>query len=273
MNPDFQRRIQRYGWDRAAAVYEDYWQRQLAPAQRRLLEMAELQPGERVVEMASGTGLVTFPAAEAVAPDGYVVATDISDEMVRRLEAEARDRGLDNVRSARMDAEALDVDDESFDVALCALGLMYVPEPITALGEMHRALAPGGRAVTAVWGKRSNCGWAEVFPIVDRRVESDVCPLFFQLGTGEMMALSMDEAGFDDVEVDRITTSLIYETDDEACAAVFAAGPVALAYRRFDDETRREAHEEYLESIQPYRNGHGYELPGEFVIARAWKRS
>lgn len=67
MTPASQRRIQRYGWDNAAGYYAPFWQEQLKPAQDRLLEMAALQPGEHVLEVACGSGLVTFPAAEAVA--------------------------------------------------------------------------------------------------------------------------------------------------------------------------------------------------------------
>ncbi len=79
---NFQRRIQRYGWDKAADLYEKSWQAQLKPAQDRLLEMAELKPGESVLDVACGTGLVTFPAAKSVAPNGNVIGTDISNGMV-----------------------------------------------------------------------------------------------------------------------------------------------------------------------------------------------
>ncbi len=109
-----------------------------------------------------------------------VIATDISERMVERTAAEATRRGLSQVACRRMDAETIDEADASFDAVVCALGLMYVPEVATALGEMYRVLAPGGRVVAAVWGARARCGWAEVFPIVESRVASDVCPMFFQ---------------------------------------------------------------------------------------------
>ena len=64
MEAALQRRIQRYGWDKAAIYYENSWQQQLKPAQEKLLEMANLQPGERLIDIACGTGLVSFPAAE-----------------------------------------------------------------------------------------------------------------------------------------------------------------------------------------------------------------
>ena len=70
MDARLQRRVQRYGWDKAAASYERYWAEQLAPAQQRLIEMAALGAGERVLDLACGTGLVTFPAATAVGASG-----------------------------------------------------------------------------------------------------------------------------------------------------------------------------------------------------------
>ena len=132
---------------------------------------------------------------------------------------------------------------------------------------MCRALRPGGRAVAAVWGARANCGWAEIFPVVDERVESAVCPLFFQLGTGDALAREMEGAGFADVELRRIATTLHYASAAEAIAAAFEGGPVALASSRFSEDTRRAAEQAYLASLEPYRLGTGYALPGEFVVA------
>jgi SAM-dependent methyltransferase len=273
MDAQLQRRIQRYGWDRAVAHYEASWSAQLKPAQDLLLTRAALQPGERVLEPACGTGLVTFPAADAVGPGGLVVATDLSEKMVAFTAAEAARRGLSQVRCQRMGAESLDFPDASFDVVLCALGLMYVPEVATALAEMHRVLVPGGRAVAAVWGARHRCGWADIFPIVESRVQSDVCPMFFQLGTGDSLADSFTRAGFGGVQVDRLSTELRYDSGDAAADAAFAGGPVAMAYSRFDDETRESARAEYIASIAQYREGDGYRIPGEFVVSKASKDS
>lgn len=271
MGPDLQRRIQRYGWDRASDLYEPAWKAQLAPAQEQLLAMAALDCCERVVDVACGTGLVTFPAAAQVGPGGCVFATDISDRMVEYLRAEALRRGLGQIHAEQMDAEVLRLPDADFDAALCSLGLMYVPDPLQALRELHRVLRPGGRAVAAVWGRREACGWAEIFPIVDARVHSDVCPLFFQLGTGDALRYTFEAAGFHDVTVERLTTHLHFASPEDALIAAFAGGPVALAYHRFDEQTRAEAHADYLASIEPYRTGQRYAIPGEFVVARGVK--
>jgi ubiquinone/menaquinone biosynthesis C-methylase UbiE len=258
--------VQRYGWDRSAAHYERSWREQLEPAQRLLLEMAALQPGERVLDVACGTGLVTFPAADAVGSGGAVLGTDISDVMVEACRKTAAERGAAHARFARMEAEALDLPDGDFDVVLCGLGLMYVTDFLGSIREMHRVTRSGGRAVSAVWGQRDRCGWAEIFSIVDRRVTTDVCPMFFQLGAGEVQARLFEQAGFAGVRSERVQTVLLYENEEHACAAAFAGGPVAMAYSRFDDKTRDEAHAEYIESISPFRRNDGFEIPGEFVV-------
>ena len=271
MDAKLQRRVQRYGWDRAAAFYESSWAEQLRPAQDRLIEMAELRPGDSVLDIACGTGLVTIRAARGVAPDGHVFATDISDGMLDAAREQVSDAGLHNVEYHRMGAEHLVVPADSFDVALCALGLMYVPEPAEAVRQILAALRPGGRMVLAVWGARKNCGWAGIFPVVDARVNTDVCPMFFHLGTGDILAEIAEQEGFEDVTLERITTELRYDSADEAVGAAFAGGPVAMAYARFDDDLKSEAHAEYLESIASYRDGAAYRIPGEFVIVRGVK--
>jgi ubiquinone/menaquinone biosynthesis C-methylase UbiE len=267
MDARLQRRVQRYGWDKAAEYYEKFWAAQLLPAQSLLLELAALAPGEHVLDVACGTGLVTFPAASAVGARGRVFGTDLSDEMIKAVTALAATRGV-SAEFSRQDAEQLDFADATFDVALCALGLMYVPDAQKAVREMHRVLKPGGRAVAAVWGARKNCGWAEIFPIVERRVASDVCPLFFMMGTGDALADTFALAGFRDIEVRRISTTLDYATADEALGASFAGGPVALAYSHFDETARESAHAEYLDSISEWRLGDGYRVPGEFAVVR-----
>ena len=269
MEDKLQLRIQRYGWDKAAEHYERFWAHALTPAQRRMLELAALRPGERVLDVACGTGLVTFPAAEAVGAQGAVLATDLSDEMVKALRAAAAARGLKHVRAERMDAQHLSVGDGEFDAVLCALGLMYVPDPVAALREMKRVARPGARIVVGVWGARKNCGWAEIFPIVDKRVASEVCPMFFQLGGEGVLEMTMQMAGFTRVRVERMSAPIRYANGEEACGAAFVAGPVALAYSRFSDEMKAEARAEYLESIAGFRDGEGYVVPGEFVVGLA----
>ena len=118
------------------------------------------------------------------------------------------------------------------------LGLMYMPDPQKAIREFYRVLRPGGRAVAAVWGERRKCGWAEIFPIVDSRVQSEVCPMFFNLGTGCVLSQLFGAAGFREIDTRRRESRLRYQTTEEACEAAFAGGPVALAYSRFSQDKK-----------------------------------
>jgi ubiquinone/menaquinone biosynthesis C-methylase UbiE len=105
------------------------------PSGRRLVEFAGVRPGERVLDVACGTGAVAVPARDTGAE---VTAIDLAPEMVERCRAEGIDAPV-------MDAETLTVDDASFDVALCGFAVFFWPDHARALGELHRVLRPGGR--------------------------------------------------------------------------------------------------------------------------------
>lgn len=272
MDARLQRRIQRYGWDRAAGHYEEHWLSRLVPATLRVLELAAIAPGERVLDVACGTGVLAIAAATRTGQEGFVAGTDISEKMVEAARATAGALGLTNCRFERCDAEGLPglgtpfSLGTPFDVGLCGLGLMYMPEPERALAALAAQLAPGGRVVVSVWGQRNRCGWAELFPIVDARVESEVCPMFFRLGGSGNLARALEQAGLTGVRTERVPVTLAYESAGEANDAAFLGGPVALAYSRFDDATRALVREEYLRSIEGFRRADGYGIPGEFVI-------
>lgn len=271
MEAKLHRRVQRYGWDRAVQDYDRYFVPVLTQCSEKVMELLVPQPGERVLDVATGTGVAAFMAADRVGEDGEVVATDISEKMIDQTGAYAAQRGTTNMRFERADAEELPYQDASFDAVTCVLGLMFPAEPQLAIQQMYRVLKPGGRAAVCVWGRREQCGWAELFPITDARVESDVCPMFFQLGLPGALELAFETTGFSEITEERRGTILEFNGDVEVCAAFFGGGPVALAYARMPDEVREEMHREFLESVKEYRNGNGYAIPGEFVFLLARK--
>jgi ubiquinone/menaquinone biosynthesis C-methylase UbiE len=220
MEARLQLRVQRYGWDAAATHYHNGWEAQLLPANDQLLEMAAVTVGQRVIETACGSGLVTLRLADRVGPTDHVLATDLSQGMIDVLRARLEAASISNVVAERMPAASLDVADGGFDAAICALWLMYTPDPPAEVAEMARAVAPAGIVAATVWGERRNCGWAEVFPIVDARVASEVCPMFF--GTGAQGAL---RRLFEDAGLDRIRQRWSRST------GFFNAARCRLAYR------------------------------------------
>lgn len=222
-----------------------------------------------MLDVACGTGVVTLTMATAVGPSGNVLGVDLSAGMVASAETRAQAAGILQARFDRMDAEALSLPACSFDLVVCTLGLMYVPDADAALREMCRVLRPGGRAVLAVWGERARCGWASLFGIVDAEVRSEVCPLFFRLGQGEALARSCTEAGLMVTLSHRKNDSLWHADANAACEAAFAGGPVALAWSRFNQTTRGQVRAHYLEAISPWRQGVAYSLPAEFVLVVA----
>jgi SAM-dependent methyltransferase len=168
-----------------------------------------------------------------------------------------------------MDAEVLDVAEASADVALCALGLMHVPAPDAALRSMRRALVEGGRGVFAVWGERLHCGFAPLFGIVADEVGGEVCPSYFALGRGDALAQLCLAAGFATAATERFALTLDYANAEAACNAVFVAGPVALAWSRFDDHARGRVRARYRAAIAPWKHGRGYRIPAECVVVAA----
>lgn len=271
MDARLQRRIQRYGWDLAVDPYAQHWHALLAGVQADLLALAAPQPGEQVLDVACGTGVATLAIAAAVGAGGSVLGVDLSAGMVASAESRAQAAGISQARFDRMDAEVLKLPASSFDLVVCALGLMYAPDADAALREMHRVLKPGGRAVIAVWGERPRCGWASVFGIVDAEVQSEVCPLFFRLGQGEALAHSCAEAGLTVTLSQRKDDSLWHADANAACEAAFAGGPVALAWSRFGEVTRARVRASYIDAIAPWRQGVAYRLPAEFVLVVAYR--
>jgi SAM-dependent methyltransferase len=269
MDARLQRRVQRYGWDLAADAYARHWHGPLAGLQGELLTLAAPAPGETVLDVACGTGVMSLAAASAVGSAGRVLGVDLADAMVQAARQRSQDLGLGHVAFERMDAEQLKLPDAGFDLVLCVLGLMYVPDPDAALRELHRVLRPGGRAVLAVWGERARCGWAPLFGIVDAEVRSEVCPLFFGLGQGDALARRCASAGLQVTLERRRSDTLDYRDAAEACAAAFAGGPVALAWSRFDESVRERVQLRYLGAIAAWRDGEGYCVPAEYVIVTA----
>lgn len=273
MDARLHRRVQRYGWDAAADAYDRGWVPLLERLTRSCVDRAALQPGDRVLDLATGTGVGAFHAAAKVGPAGTVTGMDISERMVACAAAHRRARRIESppIGFERRDMEDTGAADDSFTAVVAAFGLMYAADRAAALDEIRRVLAPGGRVSLVVWGRRGACGWAEVFPIVDAHVQSEVCPLFFALGTPGALPFALDRAGFTDVREERVSVTLGWASADEACAAMLEGSAVALAWKRFSPAVREAVREAYLASIEPHRDGSTYLVPSEVLFATGRK--
>ncbi len=145
-------------WDQMSELYEREVDQRFVPVAQAMLDRAALKPGERVLDLGTGTGSLALRAATAVGPGGGVRGVDISSDMLRIAGRRATELGLDHVEFREGRAEALPAEDSTFDVVLASLSLMYVIDRAAAAQEIARVLRrPGGRFVAAVWAAPEEC--------------------------------------------------------------------------------------------------------------------
>ena len=128
------------GWNDAGTVIRPW----LHKATQAMLGMAGVKPGSHVLDVAAGAGDQTLDIAERVGPHGYVLATDLSPEILQFAAEQAAAAGHRNVETRVSDGQKLQVEDARFDVVVCRLGLMFFADPLQGLREMVRVLKPGG---------------------------------------------------------------------------------------------------------------------------------
>jgi ubiquinone/menaquinone biosynthesis C-methylase UbiE len=199
---------ERERWQLAGSAAEIY-QRELVPAVfgpwgPRVVELAALQPGTSVLDVACGTGLVARLAAQAVGVDGHVAALDLNPGML------AVASELPTVQGAAIEwvegnAQALPFADASFDVVCCQLGLQFFPDREAALREMTRVLVQGGRAVVMVWREIDRApGFAVLAAALGRTIGADAEALMrapFALSDAGELSQLLEAAGFDHGEI------------------------------------------------------------------------
>lgn len=139
-------------WDRISQLYWDEVDPRFAPVVDGVIARAALQPGERVLDLGTGTGAVAAKAASAVGTKGSVLAIDVSPEMVALARRRSGQPGIAAFQVEVGKAEAIPAEDESFDAVLASLSLMYVIDRAAAAREIARVLRREGRLVAAVWG-------------------------------------------------------------------------------------------------------------------------
>jgi ubiquinone/menaquinone biosynthesis C-methylase UbiE len=257
-DPNQFKMAQREGWDSVAEGWKEWWEPIEKGAQKlsqRLIELAEIKPGQRVLDIATGIGEPSITAAKVVGTGGHVLAIDISRQMLAIAKERATFLGLqDTIEFKESDAENLDLANSSFDAALCRWGLMLFPNLHAAIGKIYSSLVSGGRFAAAVWADATK---VPIISLATRIIGSQVqvsaptpgAPNPFSLADTSMLENSLARAGFRDIHIDTVIVTFEFESGEDYCRycqAVSASARIALSKEteeRKEDVWRRVAEE------------------------------
>lgn len=257
--------------ERVALVrrYDEMESRLTASVSERMLDLAGLRPGMRVLDVASGMGEPSLRAAQRVGPSGFVLGTDLVDGMLEVAREKARAQGLANLELRAGDAETLELPERSFDVATVRWALMYMPRPERALERIGQALRPSGLLVFACWGGPEQVEYASL----PRRTVARFCqlppvepdaPSVFRFADPERLRPMLARSGFALEHVEEMRVPVM-EAEDGAGVARWIrgfGGPVARLVAELPPETQRAWEEEVARECEPYRVGEKVQLGG-----------
>lgn len=267
-------------WQRLAPAWERHRERlfeTFRPVSEWLVEQVAPQPGQTILEVAAGPGETGFLAAERLRPDGQLISTDVAPSMVEAARRGATARGLTNVDCRVMDAQHLDLADDSVDGALSWLGLMLVPDPGLALTELRRVLRDGGRLAYAVIGAPPANQWMGVMmmTLVSRGHMPGGGDPFgpggpFSLSDPERNRALLDEAGFADVEITELSGAMqLASPEDYWDLQSQVGGPIPEMIASLPADEAAEVRSSVEAMMAPYATGDGYALPSSLVAVSA----
>jgi SAM-dependent methyltransferase len=209
-------------WERAAVGWgkrADEVRGHGMPVSVWMLDHLDLQPGERVLELAAGPGDTGLLAAEQVQPGGTLISSDHSEAMLELARGRAQAFGIDNVEFKQLDLEWIDLETASVDAVLCRWGVMLVVDSGAAAREMRRVLRPGGRVALAVWDESDHNPWATVpiralIALGHAEPPPPDAPGMFSLAAPGRLSELLASAGFVDVAVDAVELERTYADID-----------------------------------------------------------
>ena len=226
---------------RAAITYGQVGPQFFSHFGQRLVAIAKISPGSKVLDVATGRGALLFPAAEAVGQYGQVVGIDLAETMVQETFKElARRKMSPHIEVRQMDAEDLPFPDESFDYVLCGFAIFFFPQLNRAMSEFRRALKPNGRICISTWDKSFDEQWSWFDEIVKvhlppepestQHEESNSMPQPV-FDTPEGLESILHVAGFENIQVFSETKEFVYSTNEEYWLTLWAHGMRGLLER------------------------------------------
>jgi SAM-dependent methyltransferase len=218
---------QRRDWDAAAAGWRKWWaifERSAQHVSDRLVDLAAVGPGARVLDIATGNGEPAVTAARRAGARGHVIATDQSGGMLAIARERASALGVTNIDFKQSDAESLTIDDRGFDAVLCRWGLMFMPDVASALRGLHERLVPGGRIATAVWSIGDKVPMITIGADVVRKMAGLPPPPPgalepTRLADPSILTGALEQAGYKEIAVERL--SVTFEMDSPAAFTQF----------------------------------------------------
>jgi len=233
-----------------------------------LLDLVELRPGERVLDVACGTGVVSRLAARRVAPSGTVTGLDLNEGMLSVAGRLPLPPGL-TIEWRQGSALALPFADRAFDVVVCQHGLMFFPDRLKALGEMRRVLTPGGRVAISVWTGPSPY-FAAQRQALARYVSAEAAStsaVAFSLGDPVELSGLLTGAGFRDVVVHLVPLTLRLPAPEEFVLRHLSALPPAELIAAASEDTRVALVAHIKDATRAYVDGYGLAMPQEVNVA------
>jgi enediyne biosynthesis protein CalE5 len=224
-NSDDFKTQQRQMWDNAAAGWQAWWETIERGAQKvsdKIVQLAEIKSGDRVLDIATGIGEPAVTAARKVIPNGKVVAIDISPQMLAIARTRAILLGLDSIMEFReSDGEKLDLPDQTskFDAILSRWGLMFFPNLPAALVRIRQMLITNGRLSAAVWSTPSkvpliDLAFASVRKQINATAPPPGTPGPFALADIETLKQLFSQAGFKDIKVETFQITFEFESPE-----------------------------------------------------------
>jgi SAM-dependent methyltransferase len=251
-------------WERRRADIEEV----AAPLREWMLRELRLQEGDTVLELAAGVGETGFEAATIVGETGRLITSDFSPAMLEAARRRGAELGVTNVDYRIIDAERIELDDDSVGGVLCRFGYMLMPDPAAALAETRRVLRPGGRLTLAVWGALERNPFFAIIGIslVQRGhippPEPPPAPGPFSLASAERLEELLRDAGFAEVRTEELHGRFVIPDVDEYLSVIAdTAGPIALALRGLAKSDLAAVRTDVEDSLRRFAATDGYELP------------